>query len=364
MSVTELATAKSPEDGLELLELPDDSPETLMGTYASRGWGDGLPLVPPTPERVEAMLARGTSGSAGPAPDPDEVIAELPPRHGRATRRAIAVNAVLAGCPPGVLPVLVSAVRALAKTEVNLRGVNATTHPVAPLLIVHGRAATELRFNAGLGCFGPGNRANATVGRALRLILLHLAGARPGDGDASTQGQPSKYSYCIAENSAASPWESYPRSVGVEATSAVTVFCGENPHNFHDMESESPARILDKAASVMATFGSNNAPVSSAELFVVLGPEHAATCAGAGWSRRDVQSYLYERARRPMRELRAAFTGRKLRPWQEAMSDDALWPITDHPDNLRVLVAGGAGKHSCVIPSWGMTRSVTLPIEA
>ena len=191
-----------------------------------------------------------------------------------------------------------------------------------------------------------------------------MAGARPGEGDASTQGQPSKYGYCIAENSAASPWESYPRSCGIEAESAVTLHCGENPHNFHDMESKGPAPILDKAASVMATLGSNNAPVSSAEFFVVLGPEHAATIAASGWSRRDVQSYLFERARLPARILREAFAVTQYRPWLASLPDDAPLPITDHPDNIRVLVAGGAGKHSCVIPSWGMTRSVTLPLEA
>src|SRR5262245_55243191 len=130
------AAAGAALDLLEEIELEDASPEAVMAAYASRGWGDGLPLVPPSRERVEAMLAASARGP-GPAPDPDEVIAELPPRHGRATRRAIAVNAVLAGCPPGVLPVLVSAVRALADPVLNLRGVNATTHPVAPLLIVH-----------------------------------------------------------------------------------------------------------------------------------------------------------------------------------------------------------------------------------
>ncbi len=345
---------------IEELELAADSPEALFDLFESRGWGDGLPLVPPTKDRVDAMLA-GVSGAE--ALDADEVIATLEPRVGEATRRAIAVNAVLAGCRPGVLPVLVSAVRALARPELNLRGVNATTHPVAPLLIVHGAAATELGFNAGLGAFGPGNRANATVGRAIRLILMHVAGARPGDGDASTQAQPSKYGYCIAENEAASPWETYPRSVGVDAPSAVTIHCGENPHNFHDMESDAPAPILAKGASVMATLGSNNAPVSSAEFFVVLGPEHAATIAGAGWTRRDVQSYLYEKARLPARVLRGAFDVVQFRPWLSALDEEAAMPVTDHPDNIRVLVAGGAGKHSCVIPSWGMTRSVTLPIE-
>ena len=344
------------------LELTSESPEELIALFSARGWGDGLPLVPPTKDRVDAMLAAGT-GVDSQAQDADEVIATLEPRLGEATRRSIAVNAVLAGCPKGVLPVLVSAVRALARPELNLRGVNATTHPTAPLLIVHGAAVDELGFNAGLGTFGPGNRANATVGRAMRFILLHIAGARPGDGDASTQGQPSKYGYCIAENEAASPWESYPRSVGCGAPSALTLHCGENPHNFHDMESDAPAPILEKAASVMATLGSNNAPVSSAEFFLVLGPEHAATIASAGWSRRDVQSFLYEKARLSARQLRDAFNVVQLRPWIQSLSDSDAVPITDHPDNIRVLVAGGAGKHSCVIPSWGMTKSVTLPIE-
>jgi len=344
----------------EEIELASGSFEELQELFEKRGWGDGLPLVPPTPERVDAMLATATGS---PPPPPDEPIATLPPRHGRATRRLLAVNAVLAGCPPGVLPVLVTAVRALAQPELNLRGVNATTHPVAPLLIVHGAAVGALGMNPGLGAFGPGNRANATLGRALRLMLLHVAGARPGAGDASTQGGPAKYGYCIAENEAASPWESYPRSVGVDAPSAVTVACGEGPHNVHDMESAAPAGILEKVASVMATLGSNNAPVSSAEFFVVLGPEHAATVAASGWTRRDVQSFLYERARLPARVLRGAFRVTQWRPWLAALGDGDAMPITDHPDNVRVLVAGGPGKHSCVIPSWGMTKSVTLPLE-
>jgi hypothetical protein len=349
------ATPSSARDA-PTLRLDDDSPDALLEAFAKHGWGDGLPLVAPTRERVEAALAY----AAGP---PDEQIAVLPPRHGVATRRTIAINAVLAGCSPEVLPVLISAVRALARPELNLRGVNATTHPVAPLLIVHGEAVERLGFNAGLGTFGPGTRANASAGRALRLILLHVAGARPGDGDASTQGQPSKYAYCIAENAPASPWETYPRSRGIGAPSAVTLFCGENPHNFHDMESDAPGPILEKAASVMATLGCNNAPISSAEFFVVLGPEHAATAARAGWSRRDVQSFLNERARQPAARLRAHFGITQWRPWIGALPADAAQPLTDHPDNIHVLVAGGPGKHSCVIPSWGMTRAVTEPLE-
>ena len=217
----------------ELLDLVDASPEALYDIFEERGWGDGLPLVPPTSARVDAML----EGCGG---DPDEVLAVLPPRFGKATRRMVAVNAALAGCKPEYMPVLVAATRALGEKKLNLRGVNATTHPVAPLMIVHGEIAERAGYNSGLGAFGPGNRANATTGRALRLILLHVAGAVPGPGDASTQGGPAKYAYCVAENTAASPWGSFHRSVGVDAASAVTLHCGEAPHNFHDMESRSP----------------------------------------------------------------------------------------------------------------------------
>jgi hypothetical protein len=325
----------------------EDSPEALLAAYEAHGWGDGLPLVAPTPERVDAMLA--ALGDV----DPDAPIATLPPRFGVATRRIVAVNAVLAGCAPEHLPVLVTAVRALARPEVNLRGVNATTHPVAPLLIVHGEIAERGGYNSGLGAFGPGNRANATTGRALRLVLLHVAGAVPGPGDASTQGGPAKYSYCVAENLGATPWEGYARSRGVEAPSAVTVHCGEGPHNIHDMDSDHPSRIFDKVATVMATMGQNNVCIGQGEYYIAICPEHAATAAAHNWTRRDISSYLFHKARLPV----------AWPPWMEGLADGEMVPMTAHPDNIRVFVCGGAGKHSCVIPSWGMTSSVTLPVE-
>jgi hypothetical protein len=338
------------------LEAPADDPAAFTEAYAEHGWGDGLPLVPPTEARVAEMLEH-TAG------DPDEVLGILPPRFGRVTRRLVAINAVLAGCTPAVMPVLVTAARALARPELNLRGVNATTHPVAPLLLVHGDAVEECGFNAGIGAFGPGNRANATVGRAVRLLLLHVGGARPGDGDAAQHGQPSKYTYCVAERADASPWGAYARTRGVDAPSAITIHCGENPHNVHDMEAGTPGPILDKCASAMATLGQNNACIAQGEYFVLLGPEHAATVAAAGWIRRDVAVYLYERARLPAALLRQHFGSRAWMPWMEAVPDDQLLPMTGHPDNVRVLVVGGPGKHSCVVPSWGMTTSVTLAVE-
>jgi hypothetical protein len=343
-------------DTVETFEIADESAESLHALVEEHGWGDGLPIVAPTEARVEAMLAAHGA-------DADTVLGMVPPRDGVATLRAVAANAVMAGCPDGVLPVVAAAVRALTQPEVNLRGVQATTHPVAALIIVHGEAARDLGFNASTGCFGPGNRANATVGRAVRFVLMHIGGAYPGDGDASTQGQPAKYTYCIAERAEGSPWPAFALSRGVDAASSVTVFCGEGPHNFHDMESEEPVRLLTKAASVMATLGSNNACISQGEFFVVLCPEHAATIASHGWSREDVQSFLFEHARLPRGVLRGAFD---TVAWHESLlavdDDDAMLPMTESAENIRVVVAGGPGKHSCVIPSWGMTRSVTMPL--
>ena len=340
----------------EMVEVGDDA-EDLFALLEQRGLGDGLPVVAPTEARVAAMLEHA-DGAA------DEVLFTLEPRHGKVTRRMVAINAVLAGCAPDVFPVVLTALRALAMPQVNLRGVNATTHLVAPMVIVHGEIAHQAGFNAGVGCFGPGTRANATVGRAVRLALLHLAGAKPGFGDAATFGQPAKYTFCAAENIAASPWEGYARSRGVDAPSAVTVHCGEGPHNVHDMEAAGdPALILDKVASAMTSLGMNNAPISQGEFFLVLGPEHAASIAQRGMTRADIASYLFDRARMPAHVFRRHFEELAWDQWMKTVDDDHRLPMTGSPDNIQILVAGGPGKHSLLVPSWGMTKSVTLPLE-
>jgi hypothetical protein len=341
----------------EFVDIADDSPEAMFDLLTSRGLGDGLPVVPPTRERVEAMLQFATG-------DADEVLFTLQPRSGIVTRRVVAINAVMAGCPPEVFPVVLTALRALARPEVNLRGVNATTHPVAPMIIVHGEIVKSAGFVSGVGAFGPGNRANATVGRAVRLVLLHVAGAKPGFGDAATHGQPAKYTFCAAENLEATPWESYPLSRGVTAPSSVTVHCGEGPHNVHDAEAAGdPALILDKIGSAMTSLGQNNAPISQAEYFIVLGPEHAASIAERAMTRRDVSNYLFNTARIPAWVFRKHFQELAWANWMKAVDDDELLPMTGDADNIRVLVSGGPGKHSLVVPSWGMTRSATLPLE-
>jgi hypothetical protein len=186
----------------------------------------------------------------------------------------------------------------------------------------------------------------------------------PGSGDASSQGQPAKYAYCVAENAAESPWESYAVARGITTPSAVTIHCGEGPHNVHDMESAGdPALILDKIASAMTSLGMNNAPISQGEFFVGLGPEHAHSFASAGLGRPDVSSYLFDHARIPAAVLRRHFEERAWATWMKIVADEHLLPMTGHPDNIRVFVVGGPGKHTSLIPSWGMTASVTVPVE-
>src|SRR5881296_1364590 len=268
----------------------DDSPEALLAAFCEREWCDGLPIVPPTEERVRAML--------GEAPA-DRSLGAMPPLWRQATLEKLAVNAVMAGCEPAYFPVVVAAVEAMLEPAFNLYGVQATTHPVAPLLIVHGPIARELGVHAGSGCFGPGFRANATIGRAIRLILMNVGGAWPGRHDMATQGSPAKFSYCIAEREDASPWE--PMGEG----DTVTVYGGEGPHNVNDHASTTASGILSTVSHTAATLGSNVGwYFSQSQLLVVLGPEHARTIAADGFSKADVQRFVFEHARLPLARLK------------------------------------------------------------
>ena len=339
----------------EIIELPDTL-EAVEGHFRERGWTDGLPIVPPTPERVEDMLG-------GIDAEPDHVVGKLPPLWGEATVEKVAINAVMAGCEPAVMPVLVSALEAMLDPAFNLYGVQATTHPVAPLAIVHGPAAGRLRMHAGAGVFGPGNRANATLGRAIRLCLWNLGGARPGQGDMATQGSPAKYTYAIAEREEASPWGPLHASLGFEpADSAVTVFGGEAPHNVNDHVSQRAPNLLTVIADTAATLGSNVGwYFSQSQLLLVLGPEHAATIAADGFTRVDVQRYVYEHARLPLHRLKqGGMWGIHDWPrWMQTADDHALLPVVPGPDDVYVMVAGGSGKHSTVVPNCCFSRAVT-----
>jgi hypothetical protein len=317
----------------DVLELPD-SLEAVDAHFRAQGWTDGLPIVPPTEARVAAMLQ-------GIDADPDHVIGKIPPLWGEATVEKIAINAVMAGAAPEVMPVLVAALEAMLEPAFNLYGVQATTHPVAPLLIVHGPAVSRLGMHAGPGVFGPGNRANATLGRAVRLCLWNLGGARPGQGDMATQGSPAKYSYAIAERAEKSPWGPLHASLGFDAAEdAVTVFGGEGPHNVNDHVSQRASNLLTVVADTAATLGTNVGwYFAQSQLLLVLGPEHAATIAEDGFTRADVQRYVYEQARRPLHRVKqGGMWGIHDWPrWMETADDHALLPIVPGPDDPNAL---------------------------
>ena len=339
----------------EVIELADTL-EAVEAHFRAQGWTDGLPIVPPTAARVEDMLG-------GIDAEPDHVVGKLPPLWGEATVEKVAINAVMAGCEPAAMPVLVTALEAMLDPAFNLYGVQATTHPVAPLAIVHGPAAARLGMHAGPGVFGPGNRANATLGRAIRLCLWNLGGARPGQGDMATQGSPAKYTYAIAEREEASPWGPLHASLGVDAgESAVTVFGGEAPHNVNDHVSQRAPNLLTVIADTAATLGSNVGwYFSQSQLLLVLGPEHAATIAADGFTRADVQRYVYEHARLPLHRLKqGGMWGIHDWPrWMQTANDHALLPVVPGPDDVYVMVAGGSGKHSAVVPNCCFSRAVT-----
>jgi hypothetical protein len=341
----------------EVVEAPGDVDE-FQGWIMERGWGDGLPAIPPTRDRVARMLAV-TGRRAG------DVAAVLVPRLGRATVEAIAANSVMAGALPAHLPVILAAVEAVAEPAFNLQAIQTTTHPCSPLVIVNGPIARRIGIHAGGNVFGQGTRANAVIGRALRLILQNVGGARPGKEDRATHGHPGKYSFCIAENEAASPWEPLSEERGFSAGDSTVTVCGsEGPHNINDHASTTPEAIVTTVASVAATVGSNNIYLGG-EPLVVLGPEHASTAASSGWSKDDFRRRVWERAAVPLAHFARENIERFATIYPEGFKDrpaGAVARVARDWRDIMIVVAGGAGKHSALLPTFGATRSVTRRI--
>ena len=336
------------------------SEDEALETFHARRLTDGLPVVLPTAERVQAMIA----GSGRRA---NEVIAVVPPRWAEATVENIAINAVMAGCRPQYMPVLIAALQAAADPAFGLYSVQATTHPSAVLMLVSGPIVDELGLNFRHGAFGPGFRANASIGRAMRLVLINVGGGIPGEGDQATHSSPAKFSYCVAENEAATPWEPFRVTRGfAKSDSTVTVFSGEGPHNVNDHVCTSAETTLAVVADTMTTIGHNNAgSVIRGDVLIAFGPEHAHTVASGGLSRGDVQKFLYERARNKvgLLKLRAMYKAENWPDWVDQEDDEALCPIVGKPEDIHIVVTGGPGKHSAFVPTFGTSKSVTRKIE-
>ena len=354
-------------DLAELLKAPDasvdvdDDFDRINELCLERGWGDGLPIVPPTAQKVERMLAYCDRPWQAP-------IVKIAPRYGEATPLRLAANAVMAGCRPEYFPLVMLAIEAMCEESFNLYGIQATTHPCAPLVIVNGPAARELGMNSGHNAFGPGTQSNATIGRAIRLALVNIGGAITALGDMSTYGSPAKYSYCVAENEAASPWEPLHVERGFPAdATTVTVIGAECPHNVNDHESLSAEGILTTIAGTMSTTGANDMFYLEAQPLVVFGPEHARTVAAGGYTKADAKRFLYEHAQLPLGRFSKENIERRFRlKFGEKYATaglDAPVPMVQRAEDIIIVVIGGAGKHSAYFPTFGATKAVTRALK-
>ncbi|MDB5810392.1 MAG: hypothetical protein JWN94_2514 [Betaproteobacteria bacterium] len=340
----------------KLVEAPGD-PDELNKFYMKRRWGDGLPIVAPTQAAVERML-RHTKRA------PHEVVATIAPGMGAATVEYIAIQAVMAGCHPEYLPVLIAAAEAVATPKFHLQAMQATTNPAAIWLIVNGPIARWLEVNSGAGCLGQGNWANATLGRALRLILQNIGGALPGEMDKATQGQPGKYTFCCAENEEASPWESLHVERGFAPDANTVTVVGALGTWSMNMTARKGEEVIAMIGDTMQ-YPASSDYIHAGAPFVVLSPQHANLFHREGWDKAEVKRRLWEASKMRAGRHKGSEFDRMVNARRAELGDigpDTLLPITENPGDLSLVVAGGAGSHSVFIPVSAYTRSVTTEI--
>jgi len=335
---------------------PHHDPAELIEAYYERGWTDGLPVVPPTEKSVATMLA-GAGLSA------EHVIGALPDRHVTATAGKVAINAVLAGCRPEYFPVVVAAIRGLCHPGFAYHGPASSTGGSAIVLIVNGPIAKAIGMNSGNNVFGQGVRANATIGRAVRLTMMNVMNTRPGLLDRATLGNPGKYSFCFAENEEDHPWEPFHVSRGLRAEqSAVTVYASNSLCPVYNQLASKPEPFLLCFADALCHLGTPNLRGYNQSLIVFAG-EHADLLKQSGWTRRDVQTFLVRHARRTIADLKRGAR----RPGDVEPADETTWKHAfEDPNDLLIVCAGGrAGAWSACLPGWGnkWTKSVTMPVD-
>lgn len=311
-----------------------------------KGWTDGLPVVPPTEERVRVMLDAARLGS-------EDQVAYIAHRAVSITAEKVAINAVMAGCKPAYMPVVVAAIEGIGDPAWSYHGPGTSTAGAAVLIVVNGPIARELDINSGDNLFGPGWRANATIGRAVRLVMRNVCGSRPGTLDRGTLGHPGKLSYVIAENEAESPWTPLHVERGFRAEqSAVTVMAAEAPHQFYNQLSNTAEGVLTTLADGMRISGN---VVGQPEYMLVLAGEHMRTIAKDDWTKADVRRFVFEHTQNSHAHLkRTQRMSGEVRPGDETL----MRPLVGSPDDIHVVAAGGrAGAFSAYIPGWGSKRS-------
>ena len=339
------------------IDIADNSPESVFQFMIDQGWSDGLPVIPPTADRVQAMLDYAQQ-------DASELVGYINPDAGSATVEKISVNAVMAGCLPEYMPVLIAAVQAITEPSFNIHGLQTTTNPVSPLLIVNGPVRETIGLNSGRGTLGPGFRANATIGRAVRLLLLNVGGARPWTTDMSLHGSPAKYISCMGENEEDSIWDPLHVERGFSPDqSTVTVVGAQGFSNCLTFYKE-PESFLTMIASAMADISDNNYLLAAGNPLVILTPGHAQIFSEWGYTKQAVKEALFERCKVPIERFPKetsvityedgfAMDGDRVCPCRSA--DDIMVVVSGGPEPYHVLYCGNFGDTTAV------TKAVQLP---
>ena len=329
------------------------SAEDEFEAMFDRGWTDGLPVVPPTEERVMRMLAATTRA-------PSDIVAVVPPDLVEVTVEKVAINAVMAGCRPEYFPWVLTAVEAVCNDTFNIHGVLATTMPVGPVIVCNGPGTRAIGMNSGMNVFGQGNRANLTIGRAVQLVIRNVGGGRPGEVDRATHGNPGKISFCFAEDEVGSPWTSLAESRGVAAgVDSVTVFPGEGPRCVVDQLARDPESLCNTFAACLRTLH-NPKSVLAFDAILVVGPEHARVFAEAGWDRDRVLAELHARLQIPGTELVRGAHG--IAEGVPAHLEGVTLPKFRPGGILLVHAGGGAGLFSAIIGGWANGDMGSTPV--
>jgi len=319
-----------------------------------RGWTDGLPVVPPTPGGLERMIR--ASGR-----EPDDVVGVLPPKEGLVTVEKVALNALMAGCKPAYMPVVLAAAEALTDARFYIRAIASSTRGTAPLIVINGPIRHELEINCGGNLFGPGWRANATIGRAIRLLMRNVGGALPGELDRATLGHPGKYSYCIGEDEEHSPWEPLHFERGFKREdNVVTVIGSEAPKQF-GLPQGSADQVLDVLVDglrLLTHFSSSG----GAEVVIILSNQHREVLSAAGYSKKAIRHYIVEKAWRSAAEVRAS--GSQFLGSAETVSDEARVYAFKKEDSIHIIAAGDmTNRFSAFLPALRSTPGVSEPVS-
>jgi hypothetical protein len=330
-------------------------PAELIEAYFERGWTDGLPVTPPTEKSVADMLAAAELHG-------DQILGVIAERNTVVIARKVAINAVMAGCRPEYMPVVVAAIEGLCRPEFAYHGPASSTGGSAMVIIVNGPIAKTLGVNSGNNAFGQGTRANATIGRAVRLTMMNVMNARPGLLDRATLGNPGKYSFCFAENEDDHPWEPLHVERGLRRDqSAVTVYASNSLYQVYNQLAAAPEPLLLCFADALANLGVPNVRGFNQSLLVFAG-EHSEVLRKSGWSKWDVKRFLVERARRRVADYKRATR----LPGAITPVDESTWrQVFEDPGDLLVVCAGGrAGSWSACLPGWGKkwTKAVTVAV--